>query len=168
MVTKLNEHQTHILGAAIIELLNGELTDETIAAVDSINRDAVPEPLNNLVGMMHGMSNYEPIRQDIIAMLLTEIGGAANEAKENLYGRTDHELEPGWIIATLLFQVLESEHHSELIDEMLELMPDPERAGWAAPLTSHARRTKARGKELTLELLDVLERIIKKRREELS
>jgi hypothetical protein len=168
MVTKLNEDQTHILGAAIVALLNGELTDETIAAVDSINREDVPEPLNNLVGMMHGMSTYEPLRQGIIAMLLTEIGGAANEAKKRLYGKTEPQLEPGWMIETLLFQALESEHHTELIDEMIELMPDPERAGWAAPLTSHARGTKARGKELTLELLDVLEGIIQKRKEQLS
>ena len=168
MVAKLDQDQTHILGAAIVELLSGELTDETIAAVDSIDREGVPEPLNNLVGMMHGMSTYEPIRRDIIAMLLTEIGGAANEAKEKLYGRSDHELEPGWMIETLLFQALESEHHSELIDEMIELMPDPERSGWAAPLTDHARSTKARGKELTLELLGVLEDIIQRRKEQLS
>ena len=168
MGAKLDQDQTHILGAAIVELLSGELTDETIAAVDSIDREGVPEPLNNLVGLMHGMSTYEPIRRDIIAMLLTEIGGAANEAKERLYGRTDHELEPGWMIETLLFQALESEHHSELIDEMIELMPDPERAGWAAPLTGHARSTKARGKELTLELLGVLEDIIQRRKEQLS
>jgi hypothetical protein len=92
-----------------------------------------------MVGMLHGMSHS---------------------------GET--EPEPRWMIETLLILALESEHHTELIDEMIELMPDPEQSGWAAPLTSHARSTKARGKELTLELLDVLEDIIQKRKEQLS
>ena len=169
MVTKLNESQAQILGAAIVELLDGELTDETIAAVDTLNRDDVPEPLNNLVGMMHGMSTYEPLRQGIIAMLITEIGGAAHEAREKLQGKTEPELDPWWLIQPLLFQALESNHHSELIDEMIELLPNQEQAiGWTIPLVERARNTKARGKELTLELLDELENIIQRRRKELE
>ena len=167
MVTKLNENQTQILGAAIVGLLHGELTDETIAAVDSINREDVPEPLNNMVGFMHGMSTYEPLRHDIIDMLLHEIAGATQDALRMHRGEPEPELPPWTTIETLLYSALESPYQSEMIPEMIELLPTGEQAGWAAPLTEKARSTKATGKELSLEILDELEKIIQKRRAEL-
>ena len=48
-----------IIGMALVEILNGELTDQTIAAVCSINYQGVPPPLNHLVGYIQGM-NIDP------------------------------------------------------------------------------------------------------------
>jgi len=169
MTTERNDSQTQVLGTALVELLNGALSDETIAAVDRLSREAVPEPLNNLVGMMQGMSTYEPLRRDIIAMLLTEICGAARVTRARLEGQSEPVLDPWWLMQPLLFQALESRDHSELIDEMIGLLPDPaEAAGWTAPLIARARSTKARGRELTLELLEALDQIVQRRRKELT
>src|ERR1041385_3397285 len=86
IVATLTALQTTIIGAAIVELLNGELTDETIAAVDSIKREDVPEPLNNMVGWMHGMSTYQPLRESQITSLISEIRSAATEVLEKRTG----------------------------------------------------------------------------------
>jgi hypothetical protein len=45
-----------VINTLLTELLNGQLSDETIAAVDRIQRSDVPEPLRDVVGFMHGMS----------------------------------------------------------------------------------------------------------------
>src|SRR5574339_41868 len=82
MVNNLSPNQTKILGAALIELLNGQLSDETIAAVDSIKREDVPEPLNNLVGWMHGMTTQPELRESCITSLIDEIRIASIEALE--------------------------------------------------------------------------------------
>src|SRR5215210_518909 len=85
MSVNLKNIQTQILGAAIMELLNGELTDETIAAVDSLKREDVPTSLSNLVGMIHGMSTTPSARQDIVGMLLDEVRIAATQKLEEKY-----------------------------------------------------------------------------------
>ena len=168
MVTKLNDTQTNILGAAIVELLDGRLTDETIAAVDSINRGDVPALLNNMVGYMHGMSTYPPLRESIITSLIEEIRGATEEALEKRRGE-ETSLNTWGLTQSLLFDMLENEHVEDMIEEEIEMLPDPEQVeGWAAPLFSHAKSSKSRHQKLMLELLDVLEEILQKRRTELT
>ena len=63
MSVAIQANQKQILGAAIVDLLNGELTDETIAAIDSLKREDVPAPLSDLVGMIHGMTTLPRMRQ---------------------------------------------------------------------------------------------------------
>jgi hypothetical protein len=58
---------------------------------------------------------------------------------------------------------------ADLTREDVTLLPDREEApGWVAPLIDYAQATSAEGKELTLGLLNILEAIIKERKEELS
>jgi hypothetical protein len=174
MVAKLDEIRTNILGATIIGLLNGELTDETIAAVDSINRDDVPEPLNNMVGWIHGMSTYEPLRETQITSLLTELRGATTEVLEQ---RIPHPnpLSGDWIVMySLLEAILEGSDYdirgnADMDAEAGTEIPRMDRIpAWAQPLIQHIRNSNTQGDELNLELLDVLEAQIQKRKAELT
>lgn len=74
--------QKQVLGNLLIELLEGKLTDETIEAVDKLNRTDVPEPLKDMVGFMHGMSTWEPIRYGVVTSLIRELQGACAELAE--------------------------------------------------------------------------------------
>lgn len=174
MATVVKNAQTQILGATIMELLSGELSDETIAAVDSLKREDVPEPLNNLVGMIHGMSTMPELRQSIVGMLLDEVRIAAIEVLEEKYWEPGDRRSTAWgsahMMLTDMMQDSDSDPNIVVHDGVnKELLPDPEQAPvWTAPLIAHAQGSRAEGKELTLELLDVLETIIKKRREQLS
>lgn len=76
--------QKQVLGAALFELLMGNLTDETIAAVDQIKRDEVPEVFHEIVGFMHGMSTTPQMRPHVTAHLLAELGGTYYELAEKL------------------------------------------------------------------------------------
>ena len=168
MVATLTALQTTILGAAIVELLNGELTDETIAAVDSIKREDVPEPLNNMVGWMHGMSTYQPLRESQITSLSSEIRSAATEVLEQ---RTRHPVQ--WnTLYNILEQIMEGGDYdirgnADMFAEA-ELDITDRNPAWAKPLLQHIRNSTTQGDELTLQLLDVLEEQIHKRREKLK
>src|ERR1041384_6010962 len=149
MVATLTALQTTILGAAIVGLLNGELTDETIAAVDSIKREDVPEPLNNMVGWMHGMSTYQPLRESQITSLISEIRSAATEVLEK---RTGHPVQ--WnTLYNILEQIMEggdynirgnADMFAEADLDIIDRNP-----AWAKPLLQHIRNSTAQGDELT-------------------
>jgi len=62
-----------IIGMALVEILNGELTNQTIAAVGSINYREVPPPLNHLVGYIQGMNTDPAMRPSQITSLMAEI-----------------------------------------------------------------------------------------------
>ena len=58
---------------------------------------------------------------------------------------------------------------ADLTRANVTLLPDRDEApGWVAPLIDYAQSTSAEGKEMTLGLLNILEDIIKERKEELS
>jgi hypothetical protein len=173
MAVNLKGIQTQILGAALIELLNGQLSDETIAAVDSIKREDVQGPLNNLVGMMHGMSTHPPLRESQISSLVDEIRIAAIEALEP---RREHPTPLGFAW-TGMYSILEellgrdpdpdpSIAIHEGIDK--EMLPPIEQAPtWAQPMIKYAHNTELTGDELTLHLLEMLEVQIQNRKAEL-
>lgn len=170
MAVSLKIIQNQILGAALVELLNGQLSDETIAAIDSIKREDVSGPLNNLVGLIHGMTTQPELRESSITSLIDEIRIAAIQALEK---RWEHPTALGtaWIVMyELLKDLLEGSDPDELVQGVdKEMLPEIEQVpAWAQPLIQHAQNSTKEGKELTLELLDVLEDIIKKRREQLS
>jgi hypothetical protein len=171
MVTTLNPIQTNILGATLIELLNGELSDETIAAVDSIRREDVPEPLKNLVGWMHGMTTQPELRESCITSLVDEIRIASIGVLEK---RREHPNAIGvdWIsMYTLLQHILEGSDPETSLRANIDagILPEVEKApAWAELLIQHAQASSDDDQELTLELLNILEKIIQKRRAELS
>ena len=77
-----------VINTLLTELLNGQLSDETIAAVDRIQRSDVPEPLRDVVGYMHGMSMMPELRHSIVKDLLRELAAGckmlADEMAENV------------------------------------------------------------------------------------
>jgi hypothetical protein len=62
--------------------LSGELSDETIAVVDTIQRQDVPEPLRDVVSYMHGMSTMPELRHSIINDLLIELAAGCRQLAE--------------------------------------------------------------------------------------
>jgi hypothetical protein len=167
VTTSLKPMQIVILGTAIVELLHGELSDETIAAVDSLKREDIPEPLNNMVGWMQGMSTYPPLHEHQITSLIDEIRGAATEVLEERVGY------PGpntWaMMQSFFFDLVENEHVEDMIEEEITMLHDLEHVqAWTVPLINHVKSSKARHKELMIELLVLFEEIIKKRRAELQ
>jgi hypothetical protein len=69
-----------------------------------------------------------------------------------------------------LKDILEGSDPNEAVQGVdKEMLPELEQVpAWAQPLIQHAQNSPKEGKELTIALLDVLEDIIKKRREQLS
>lgn len=172
MVASLKPIHAQILGATLIELLHGELSDEIIAAVDSIKRDEVPEPLNDLVGWMHGMTTHPPLRDTCITSLIMEIRGIATEVLEKRIGHPT-PLSGTWVkMYNVLQEVLGYDADTDLETTVQgmsnDMLPDIDKAPtWAEPLILRARDSHLEGSELTLELLDVLEGVIQKRKAEL-
>src|ERR1700752_4292309 len=70
-----------IIGMALVEILNGELTDQTIAAFCWINYQEVPPPLNHLVGYIQGMNTDPTVRASQITSLMAEIATIANRER---------------------------------------------------------------------------------------
>jgi hypothetical protein len=78
----LSAIQTIIIGIALVEILNGELSDETIVAVDAIKRDDIP--LNHIVGYIQGMNIDPKFRRSIVRDLNDEIRIISEKQKEML------------------------------------------------------------------------------------
>lgn len=73
------------LGTAFMEVLTGNLTDETIAAVDSIQRDDVPANLVDVLHAIQTMSTHSVVRESASRNVLGEFSAAAEDAlKERL------------------------------------------------------------------------------------
>ena len=84
MAVNIKSTQNQILGAALVELINGQLSDETIAAVDAIQRQDVPEPLRDVVGYMHGMSMMPELRHSIVKDLLRELAAGCEMLADDM------------------------------------------------------------------------------------
>ena len=67
------------LGAALVEVLTGSLTDETIAMVDSIQPTEVPQYLRDIVNAIQGMSLSPIVRESVSRHILGELYAAAEE-----------------------------------------------------------------------------------------
>ncbi|HKY54159.1 MAG TPA: hypothetical protein VJM08_07640 [Anaerolineales bacterium] len=165
MAATLTTLQTQIIGTAIAEILSGELSDETINAIDSLKRENVPPPLDHLVAWIQGMNMAPDMRQSMITDLMGEIAQIAQTEKEARTGPPSN----AWAgMNYFLFEILEDKR-ADLTHEDVALLPDRDEVpGWAVSLIDYAQGTSSEGKELTLGLLNILEDIIKKRKEELS
>lgn len=82
MVTAVQTQANVILGLALVEILNGDLSDQTLALVAAINRDDVPPPLDHLVGFLHGASIDPEDRAWLIKASIKEIEQIAREKWE--------------------------------------------------------------------------------------
>ena len=68
------------LGAALVEVLTGNLTDETIAAVRDIQKSDVPANLVDVLHAIQTMSTHPVVRESASRNVLGELSGAANDA----------------------------------------------------------------------------------------
>jgi hypothetical protein len=68
------------LGVAFIEVLTGNLTDETIQAVDNIQRDEVPANLVDVYHAIRGASLHPIVREGVSRLVLGEFYSAAKDA----------------------------------------------------------------------------------------
>jgi hypothetical protein len=165
MAAPLTTVQTQIIGTAIAEILSDELSDETIYAINSLKRENILAPLDHLVAWIQGMNMAPDMRPSIITDLMGEIAQIAEEEKEK---RTSPSSNAWAGMSYFLFEILEDKR-ADLTRKDVTLLPDREEApGWAVPLIDYAQGTSAEGKEMTLVLLNLLEAIIKERKEELS
>lgn len=80
--TPTQTQQDQILGAVLAELARGELSDQTIVLVDTIDRKAVPEALRDVVSFIQGMSSEPAMRFHVITSLLREVAGSFRELAE--------------------------------------------------------------------------------------
>ena len=71
-----------VLSVLLLELAKGQLSDETIAAVDHIDPNDAPKPLQEVVKFMHGMTTEQPLRYHVTTMLMRILGGELFEAVE--------------------------------------------------------------------------------------
>ncbi len=68
------------LGAALVEVLAGNLTDETIAAVRDIKKSDVPANLVDVLHAIQTMSTHPIVRESASRNVLGELSAAANDA----------------------------------------------------------------------------------------
>ena len=68
------------LGAALVEVLTGNLTDETIRAVDGIQKGDVPANLVDVLHAIQGMSLSPTVRESASRNVLGEFSAAAKDA----------------------------------------------------------------------------------------
>lgn len=68
------------LGAALVEVLTGNLTDETIAAVREIQKSDVPANLVDVLHAIQTMSTHAIVRESASRNVLGELSDAANDA----------------------------------------------------------------------------------------
>ena len=83
----LSVNVKHALGAAFVEVLTGNITDETIAAVDNIPRDEVPANLVDVLHAIQTMSTHSVVRESASHNILGEFYAAAEDAFKQRFNR---------------------------------------------------------------------------------
>ena len=78
--TTLPVNVKQALGSALVEVLTGNLTDETIQAVSSIHRDEIPTNLVDIFHAIQGMSLSQTVRESASLNVLGELSAAAEDA----------------------------------------------------------------------------------------
>jgi hypothetical protein len=84
MATVMAPAVQNVMSTLVMELLNGQLSDETVNAVDHIQRSEVPAPLGDVVAFIHGMSMQPHLRQSIIRHLLIELSSGCEELAHSM------------------------------------------------------------------------------------
>ena len=73
-----------VLGRLLMDIVHGDLTDETIRLVDQLDKDDVGAPMDHLVGYVQGMNMAANLRKWINRDLLDELRIIAIEQMEKL------------------------------------------------------------------------------------
>lgn len=162
---ELTPEDLKVIGQLLVEVLDGEISSEMRKAVYSLGDSlAIPRPYGHLIAYAQG---YALDNTSMAHDLQEEVRGICIELLEQKWEHPDAR-STGWIgMYGILSEMLEGSNYD--IRKNIEMLPEPEKApSWATPLINYARSSSTEGKELTLGLLDALERIIKERKEQLS
>jgi hypothetical protein len=173
------DDQEAVLGRLLMDIVHGDLTDDTIELVDQLEPDDLALPMLHLVRYVQGMSMSLNVRASINRMLLDELRIITIEQQEDLYPSPEDETPP-WqlnapipdralpIIKDLLWEILRGKISYETltaIDDLGELEDVPEPYG---ELLSIAQGCREDGQEiadfLIYSLSGVIEELKKLRR----
>jgi hypothetical protein len=135
------DDQEVVLGRLLMDIVHGDLTNETIELVDQLDLEDLALPMHHLVAFVQGMNMSPQMRSQINSMLLTELKGITIEQQEDLFPSREQE-PPPWrpdapipgralpIIKDLLLEILQGKIRYKTltaIDDLgeLENVPEP-------------------------------------------
>ena len=162
---QLTAEDRRIIGQLLMEILAGSVSEDTRNDIYSLGDPLeIPEPYGHLIGYAQG---YALDNMSMAHDLREEVRGICIALLEEKWEKPDAR-STGWIgMYGLLSEMLADSHYD--IRQNIEMLPDPnEVPAWAEPLIQCARSSSTEGKKLTIDLLNILENIIKKRKEQLS
>lgn len=134
------DDQEAILGRLLMDIVHGQITDETIEMVDQLDPDDLYLPMLHLVRYVQGMNRGPKLRASINRSLLDELRIITIEQQEALYPSREDE-PPPWkpdaplpervtsIIKDLLLETLQGKISCETltaIDDLGDLADVPE------------------------------------------
>jgi hypothetical protein len=134
------DDQEAILGRLLMDIVHGDLTDETIGLVDQLDLADLALPMRHLVAYVQGLNMSPHLRASINRSLLDELRIITIEQSEDLYPSPEEE-PPTWrpdapipdratsIIKDLLLEILIGKISYETltaIDDLSELEDVPE------------------------------------------
>jgi hypothetical protein len=157
--------QEAILGRLLMDIVHGEITDETICLVDQLDPDDLALPMIHLVGYVQGLNRSRDMRAYINRSLLDELKIITIEQSEDLNPSQPEEEISTWqpdapipdratpIIKDLLLEILQGKISFETltaIDDLgdLEDVPEPYH-----DLLAYAQHCREDGKEIADILL---------------
>jgi hypothetical protein len=84
MSNALTPIQIQIIGTALMEILDGKLTDETIKQINTLKRNEICHPTEHIVGFIQGTVEIEQNREWLVHSLLSDIAFLAKEKLDEL------------------------------------------------------------------------------------
>lgn len=84
-----------ILGRLLMDIVHGDLTDDTIELVDHLDPDDFALPMFHLIRFVQGMTRWPPLRANINRILLDELRIITIEQQEELFPSPEDE-PPSW------------------------------------------------------------------------
>ena len=166
---ELTANEVSLIGKLLFEILAGNINQETWDALYGLgDLREIPQPCGHLISYaqgyaLDGISLAHDLQDElrIIGMELTE----PRREYPNAIG-------VDWIsMYTFLQHILEGGDPDTSLRANIDagILPEVEKApAWARPLIQYAQASSGDDRELSLGLLDILENIIKKRKEQLS
>lgn len=169
-MTYAADDQEAVLGRLLMDIVHGELTDDTIEMVDQLDPDDLYLPMLHLIRYVQGMNRDPKLRDSINRSLLDELRIITIEQTENLYPISE-EL-PSWqpdatiptraisIVKDFVLEILQGEISYKTLTALdhlgeLEDVPEPYRE-----LISLAQGSREDGQEIAGFLLHNLSGII--------
>ena len=159
-------NQEAILGRLLMDIVHGDLTDDTIRLVDQLDRDDVGAPMGHIVGYVQGMNVAPHMRESINRDLLDELRIITIEQTEALWPMEDEM--PTWspdapipeqavcLLKDMILETLQGKislQTLEVVDDLddLKTVPEPYR-----DILEYAQLAHEDGKQIARDLLQYL------------